>query len=161
LISIGWRLFGAWLAWRALNMAVLTHVVHPAISSAAVVSYGVALACLAAGVLCWSSAWRLARRIVGTRRSGDSAAGERGAAMVAVALAGLLCIAIGAVQDVADFVAMAAMMVASGNAEQLTRLAVSITGLVGLGKAAFGALLVFQARGIAARIVPPSAAVAG
>jgi len=154
LVGIVLRLFGAWLGFRGLQAAALNYVVHPTPNSTAFITYLVAAAYLAGGLACWRLAQPLARRFVPEPQAGGVALTERGITAAALVMAGLLCIAVTGLQDLGDFATLAAMLVASGQGERLGQASVNISGLIGLAKVLFGAVLVIKARAIAARLAP-------
>lgn len=154
LVGIVLRLFGAWLGFKGLQTAALNYVVHPTASSTALVAYVVAAAYVVGGLACWRLAQPLARRFVPQPHAGGLPLTERGLTAAALVMAGLLCIAVTGLQDLGDFATLAAMLVASGQAERLGQASVHITGLIGLVKVVFGAVLVLKARPLAARLTP-------
>jgi len=157
LVGIVLRLFSAWLGFKALQTAALSLVVHPTLSGTAVISYAVAAGYLAGGVCCWRLARPLARRFVPEPQSDGLPLTERGLTAAALVMAGLLCIAVTGLQDLGDFATLATMLVVSGQGERLGQASVNITGLIGLAKVLFGAVLVFKAQAIAARLTPGTA----
>lgn len=150
------RLFALWLLLSASQIALLTYAIQSSAQGNAGAAYAMAAIYAAVAVLCWRFPMVIAAKILRPQASTPAPDDASGAAAVAFIGAGLLIIAFKALTPVANYLAMLAMLAASGQAERLSMPSLHVDGAIGLVMLGIGWTLIAHCRALA-RVARPRA----
>lgn len=143
------RLFALWLLLSAIQIALLTYAIQSASQGNAGAAYTMAAVYGAVAMLCWRFPLVIATKILRPQDASPAPGDASGAAAVAFIGAGLLIIAFKALTPVANYLAMLAMLLASGQAERLLTPSLHVDGAIGLVMLVIGWTLVVRCRTLA------------
>jgi hypothetical protein len=149
------RLFALWLLLTAAQIALLTYALQANGQEGGAASYTIAALYLVAALLSGKFPLALAHRILPAQMPGRAVEGNaNGAAVVAFIGAGLLIIALKALTPIANYLALLAMLLLSGQSERLLAPNLHVDGMIGLAMLAIGCLLVVNSGPLARAFGP-------
>ena len=148
------RLFALWLLLNAAQIVLLTYAVQGTAGQSVGAAYAMAGLYAAAALVFWRFPMMLARAILRPAMEEGRPGDANGAAAVAFIGAGLLIIAFKALTPVANYCAMLAMLLLSGQGERLRVPGLHVDGVIGFVMLGIGVALIVRCRALA-RVARP------
>ena len=153
-IALALRLFAIWLVHTACQIGLLVYTMRAEAPYGGETSYALAALYLATAVLLWKFPLVVARRLLPEPgRDTCTVPDSTGAVATAFVVAGLLIIALKALTPLANYLALLAMLILTGQFSGLKTAGSHLDGIVGTAMLAIGSVLILKCRSLAQRVL--------